>query len=136
MKKIKVLALVLCCITFYQVAQAQNNTGKVYVIRSLNYVGSAVNIHVYADDSLVCKIKNKRYSVHELPAGEHTFKVQNTGLSNHKKSVGLKVVVEPGKINYIAITSGNALGLMELTPASGEQTIKPLITMKSCLGKE
>lgn len=112
---------------------AQTEQGQAYFIRSLNYVGSAVPFKLYIDDVLVCKLKNNKFSIHNLTPGQHSFSVQNTGLSNHKKSEAIKINIEANKTSYLTIVNGANLYLQEVTPASADQLFKKTVQQKNCL---
>lgn len=110
--------------------------GKVYFLRSTNYVGSLVKFKMSIDGELVCKLKNQYYSVHSVPVGEHNFQVQNSGLTSKKLSRPLKITVSADKPVYLSVVNASPLYLEELTPASGERQIKSLLQTKDCLGKD
>jgi len=57
-------------------AWSQTGTGKVHFIRSTGFYGSAVAFRVFIDDQLVCKLNNNRYSIHEIPVGQHNILVE------------------------------------------------------------
>jgi len=111
-------------------------TGQVYFIRSTNSVGSLVAYKVYIDDELVCNLKNKRYSVHNIAAGEHTVSVSNTGLSNHSKSRPLKIKVEAGKSNYLVVVNGSEVYLQETVESSAQELLKRVAATAKCLPSE
>lgn len=104
---LKSITVLLICGVSTGKLRAQTEQGKTYFIRSLNYVGSAVPFKLYVDDVLVCKLKNNKFSIHSLTPGKHIFSVQNTGLSNHKKSTPLKVNIEANKPTYLTVINGS-----------------------------
>lgn len=119
-------------------AFSQTNTGKVYLIRSTGFTGSAVNYSFYIDGQLACKMKNKSFSVHDLSIGEHTVSVVSGGLSNGKKSVPLKITVATDKINYVSVVSTengyvNKITCQEITQNSAEPLLLKAKQKKDCL---
>ncbi len=108
MKIIKLFAISILLIIGSITAHSQTKTGQVYLIRVTGYTGMAVNYRFYIDDKLVCKMKNKLYSIHDLPVGEHTVSINSGGISNGKKSEPLKIVVAEGKTNYVNVFSTQA----------------------------
>ncbi|WP_316792147.1 DUF2846 domain-containing protein [Pedobacter frigoris] len=133
--KIKILATLLfavavgCLFTAFK----RQETGQVYFIRSTNSVGSLVAYKVYIDDKLVCNLKNKRYSLHNIAAGEHTVAISNTGLSSHKKSRALKINVAADKSNYLVVINGSEVYLQESVESSAQELLKRVAATTKCL---
>lgn len=101
MKKLKLLGLfsVLTMISFTTLAQ--DKKGKVYFIRSTGFQGSAVPFTAFIDKELVCKLNNKKFSIHEVEPGEHSFAVQFAGKDAKEKAEKITIDVEGGKTYYI-----------------------------------
>lgn len=119
-------------------AFSQTKTGQVYLIRSTGYTGSAVNYRLYIDDQLVCKLKNKSYSVHDIGVGQHTVSVVSGGISNGKKSAPLTITVIEGKVNYVSVVSTqsgyvNKLTCQEITQNSAEPLLAKATQNQNCL---
>lgn len=117
---------------------SQSKPGQVYLIRATGFTGSAVNYRLYIDDKLVCKLKNKTFSIHEISTGEHTVSVVSGGLSNGKKSTPLKITVAEDKINYISIVStesgyANKITCQEITKNSAAPLLAKAAQNKNCL---
>lgn len=132
MNKIYALALFFLATSFYSKLYAQSGTGQICFIRSTGYVGSAVNFKAYIDDSLACKLRNKTYSIHTVPAGEHTVAADNTGLSTQKRSTPLKITVEEGKITYIDVIWANKVSCEEITKNSADVKMEKLKQNTKC----
>lgn len=130
MKAHKLIALltVICFFSFPSFSQ----TGEVYLIRHTGYVGSAINIRVYIDDSLACKLKNKKYSVHTLPVGKHTVSAQQMGLGSHKKSDPFEIEVKEGQATYVDIAAANRVYCQEITPNSATAVMKKVKQTADC----
>lgn len=138
MKSIKFFSFVALMLALSFSAFSQDKTGQVYMIRATGYTGSAVNYRLYIDDQLVCKLKNKSFSVHDISAGEHTISVSSGGISNGKKSTPLKFTVEQGKVNYISIVSTqagyvNKITCQEITKNSADPVLAKATENKNCL---
>ena len=110
-------------------------TGQICFIRSTGTTGSAVNMSVYIDDSLACKLKNKSYSLHDVPAGEHTVSAISGGLAS-KRKMPFKVTVADGKISYINVINMDNTTTEEVTENTGSQKIKMLIQNTNCSRKK
>lgn len=132
MKKYAVGTLVLLFVLLAQAGFSQEQTGQICFIRATGYVASAVNFRVFIDDSLVCKLKNKRYTLHTVTAGEHTVAAQNTGLSVDKKSTPFKVNVTAGKITYINVIWANKVSCQEITENSATEALKKIQQTSNC----
>jgi hypothetical protein len=132
MKKISLLSLLTVLLLISSVCFSQEKTGQVYFIRATGYVSSAVNFRVYLDDSLVCKLKNKTYSVHTVKAGKHTVRAANTGLSSHKKSAPFEVEVKEGQTTYVDVVWANTVSCQEITANSAQSKLKGIKQATNC----
>lgn len=138
MKTFKIFISLAFMLTIAFNSFAQDKTGRVYLIRATGYTGSAVNYKFYVDDQLVCKQKNKSYSIHDLSVGEHTVSVVSGGISNGKKSAPLKITVTEGKVNYVSVVStqagyANKITCQEITQNSAEPLLAKATENKNCL---
>ncbi|WP_316838456.1 DUF2846 domain-containing protein [Pedobacter gandavensis] len=131
--KIFILCLFSIGITCLFSAFKPQETGQVYFIRSTNSTGSAIAYKVYIDDKLVCNLKNKRFSVHDIAAGEHTVSIQGTGLGSHAKSRPFKINVTADKSNYLVAVNGPDLYLVEAVEPSAQELLKKVAPTTACL---
>jgi len=120
---------------------AQTGTGKVYLIRSTGFAGSAVNYWFYIDGTLTCKTKNKLFSIHDLSAGEHTVSIVAGGLRTAKKSPPVKITVVAGKTNYVSVVStergySNKIACQEITENSAQPLLAKAKEKKDCLASK
>lgn len=141
MKTIKIFAFLAFMLTISTHVFSQNKTGQVYLIRATGYTGSAVNYRLYIDNQLVCKLKNKSFSIQDLSSGEHTVSVASGGISNGKQSTPLKITVTADKINYISIVSTqsgyvNKLTCQEITKNSADPLLAKSTQNKNCLNEK
>lgn len=103
MKKIFALLAAVTGVSTAVIAQADSAkpaTAKVYFIRETGFVGSLINFRAKINDSVVCKMSNKRYSIHEIAPGTHTFYLTTWDMPKNKKN-GLELEVEAGKTYYL-----------------------------------
>ncbi len=136
MKKITLLSAFLLLASFF--VKAQDPGAKVYFIRSTGFNGSAVAFTTFIDDQLVCKLNNKRFSVHELVPGKHTFSVQFAGKTSKEKAERITIDVEAGKTYYVQLifqpgAFKNNLYCQEVTQNSVEAILKSCQEDKECL---
>lgn len=82
-------------------SEKSEELSKIYFIRSTGFAGSMSAFTAFIDEELVCKLNNKRYSIHDLTPGEHTFTVQFAGKKAKKRAEPITIKVEAGKTYYI-----------------------------------
>lgn len=140
MKQIKLISfLLIVMLPVTSFAQQSTKTGQIYLIRSTGYEGSAVNYSFYIDDQLVCKLKNKHYSIIDIPAGDHNISVSSGGLSTGKKSTPTLVTVIEGKTNFIEVVStqkgeySNKITATEITENSAKPILSTITQKTNCL---
>jgi len=141
MKEIKLLIILFFLFIGSFNAQSQTATGKVYLIRSTGYAGLAVNYHFYVDGKLVCKQKNKTFSIHDLSVGDHLVNVTSGGLKTAKKTPPVKITVVEGKTNYVSVVSTesgyvNKIACQEITENSAQPMLANAREKTNCLAKE
>jgi hypothetical protein len=138
MKKIiSLMALMMVSSLF---VQAQEKA-KIYFIRSTGFQGSAVAFTAFIDKQLVCKLNNKRYSVHEVEPGEHVFTVQFAGKEAKSKAEPISINVEAGKKYYIQMVfqTGalkNNLYCQEVTENSAKTILEKCEEDTKCLPQQ
>ncbi len=75
--------------------------GLVYFLRGKGMAGSATAFSALIDDVRVCKLNNRRYSVHQVSPGKHEFKAQVAGKKGKEKAEIALIEIEAGKTYYI-----------------------------------
>ena len=115
-------------------ASASEKKGKVYFIRQTGHEGSAVTFKAVIDKEVVCKLSNKKYSIHEVTTGEHNFSVQFSG----KQAEPLAINIEEGKSYYLymVIQPGvmkTALYCIEITENSAKAFLEACEQDTKCL---
>ncbi len=119
-------------------ADSSSQNGKVYFMRSTGFQGSASAFTVFIDDTLVCKLNNKRYSIHEVAPGTHHFSSQFAGKKSKEKAERIEINVEAGKTYYIELIFQpglfiNNLYCQEVTESSAKRFLPDLKEDKKCL---
>jgi hypothetical protein len=137
MKHFKIAPFILFFFISFTSVKAQE-TAKVYFIRSTGFQGSAVAFTAFIDQQLVCKLNNKKYSIHELTTGEHVFTVQFAGKTAKEKAEPIKINVEAGKTYYIQMVfqTGylkNNLYCQEVTESSAKTVLVNCVEDTKCL---
>ncbi|RPD39513.1 DUF2846 domain-containing protein [Chitinophaga barathri] len=131
MKALRIALLFLFAACFAPAARAQDSTGaaKVYFVRNTGYNGMAIAFHCFIDSVRVCDLRNKHYSVHTVPAGDHTLNVTLYAKEIKTQKNTLTLSVEKDKIYYIKILPGktyNYGGTFQLLSVA-ETTIKSVL---------
>ncbi len=111
-----------------QVSQAE-----IIILRNTGISGSAVRFRSFLGNQLLGKIRNKRFDIYLVPAGNHEFSVQFSG--KNKKAKGFNIVVEPGKKYYIMMVLKygwfvNKLYAVEVIESSALRQMEGLKPMK------
>jgi len=140
MKKIVFTFLITLIVTSFITAQEKENlqTGKIYFLRSTGFQGSAVAFKTFIDGEFVCKLNNKKYSIHEVPVGKHECSVQFGGKKSKEKAEKFEVQVEPGKITYVQLVfeTGvfiNNIYCEEVTENTAKKKMEILVEDTKCL---
>ncbi len=110
--------------------------GQIYFIRYTGATGILYNDRVYIDNKQVCKLKNNKYSVHEVTTGEHIITIKGGGIQTVNETP-LKIIVEEGKINYIEIVSHSGVietevYCQEINENSADVILKKTKKVKDC----
>ena len=138
MKTIKLVLLLIIGITFSISGHSQDKYARVYFIRSTGFQGSAAAFTAFIDQQLVCKLNNKKFSVHQVDPGEHSFSVQFGGKQSKAKAEQIKINVEAGKTYYIQMVfqTGlikNNLYCQEVTENSAKAVLVNCVEDTKCL---
>lgn len=104
-KKIILLLIITFGFSFSVNAQEAENkeTGKIYLLRSTGLELWDGSFKTFIDGKLVCKLHNKKYSIHEVLVGKHECSVQFSGTKSKEKAEKFEVNVEKGKTTYVQL---------------------------------
>lgn len=137
MKKTQLLLFVMLLVAGSFSAFSQEKTGKVVFIRYTGEQGALVNDKVYIDGKLTCKLKNNRFSSHDVPVGEHQLTTRSGGLPAGKMDP-LTITVVEGKTNYVElVTTTTGMGsaklyCQEVTENSAQVLLKKVKQETDC----
>lgn len=116
--------------------EGTDTTGTVHLLRRTGYVGAMDGYSVFMDGWRICLLNNKKYSVHQVPKGEHRFSVRIDGNNEKENAEGLVVEVEAGRVHYISIDQRNSfttkLTLQELAGSTGKKAMEDLTRDDNC----
>jgi len=104
-KKIILLLIIIFIFSLSVNAQETKNkeTGKICFLRSTGLNSSGYGFKMFIDDKLVCKLNNKKYSVHEVAVGKHNCFVKGEKKKSDESVEKFEVQVEAGKITYVQL---------------------------------
>ena len=132
-----ILLLLAACWSTDSMAQGSSETtGTVYLLRRTGYSGSMDGYSVFMDGSRICLLNNKKYSVHQVPVGEHKFSVRFNGNNEKESTEQVVITVGAGKDYYITIDQRSGwtvkLTLQELAASSGKKAMEDLTRDDNC----
>jgi hypothetical protein len=78
--------------------------GKVYFLRSDGFQAPAAPFTLFVDHKVVGRLPNKRFSIHNVNPGDHTFSSQFSGKKSKEKAEKLQEKIEAGKTYYIKLS--------------------------------
>lgn len=133
MKKLLSIFLVLLVSNSLS-AQKQNE--KVYFIRSEGLQAPAASFNVFIDKKFVGKLSNKKFSVHDVTPGKHTFSIQFAGKNPNDKAEKMDEEIEAGKTYYIQVNFQhgvfkNKLHFKEINEEDAKEILPHLREIKS-----
>lgn len=134
MKALIFLFFAICCCS----ASYAQETGTIYLMRKTGMSGTVSAFNAFIDGELVCRLNNKKFSVHEVPAGEHIITVQFSGKSAKDKAEPITVMVKPGQPVFVqmVLEAGvviNNLYCLEITESSARPILRKLKEDSKCL---
>jgi hypothetical protein len=135
MKKLILLAtLFLCSLNMFS---QESNTANVYVFRATGTDAIVSNFRMFVDGTLVCKLKNNKYSVHQVQPGKHEFSVQINGSDSKKASKKFEMEIEAGKTYYLEVKlEGDIIGstsFEEVTENTYKKYLQKIKPQTDCL---
>jgi hypothetical protein len=122
-----------------QQANAQSGgkgQGTVYLIRRTGVMGALDGYSIFMDGQRICVLNNKKYSVHQVPAGEHRFNVRFDGKTEKANKEPLVLQIEAGREYYINVLQREGftskVTLQELAGSSGKRALEGVSRDDSC----
>ena len=98
----KIFSIILVLL-ISNVLYAQGQNGKVYFIRSEGFQAPAAAFSVFIDHKFVGRLSNKKFSIHDVTPGKHTFTIQFAGKNPNDKAEKMEEKIEAGKTYYIQV---------------------------------
>lgn len=126
-------------LVFSTKSKAQTSKAKIILIREGMHEGSAAASSIFLNDSILCKLNNKKYSVHEVESGNYNFHAQWGGNRRGSDTRGdIQINIEDGKTYYIkfnvvAKAFNGYVGLIEVTESTYNKLKDELKLDDKCL---
>ena len=110
--------------------------GKVYFMRSDGFSAPAAGFNLFVDHKMVGRLNNKRFSIHNVKPGSHTFSSQFSGKNSKEKAEKLEEQIEAGKTYYIKLSFQhgifkNKLHFKEINEDAAKKMLPELKEVKS-----
>jgi len=126
----------------FSVSLFSQDTAEVHIVRKTGFSGSLVGINLIMDGELLCKVSNKRYSIHQVEAGAHAFQARLIGKKKMtKKSMApLEMNLVAGKTYYLQLNLKNKafysqVDVQEITETKAVRIMPDLKKQKNCRTK-
>jgi hypothetical protein len=115
----------------------QESPSTLYFIRSTGVSASAYSFSTFVNDSLFCKLNNKRFSIHAVWPGLKSIHAQYGGSKPKEKPDRISLLVEPGRIYYVKLSleqgfGGCELFCSEISPMDARNLLKQLKADSKC----
>jgi len=93
----KLIVVLMFFIVSFEGFSSNDTKGTVIIYREHNSYGSAVSFKIFANDSLIIKIRNNTYFIYECIPGDINFKLNNIEDTN------VKLNIEKGETYYLRV---------------------------------
>ena len=132
-------SIVTIFLLLFLTSLSAQETAEVYVLRKTGYSGSAVGFNLIMDGELLCKARNKRYSIHQVPAGDHSFQARIFGKKKMKKKSmePLDLTFEAGETYYLQLNLktrafDSQVDVQEIAKSSADRIMPDLKLQENC----
>lgn len=139
---LSIVTIYVFAITTPVIVQAQDSlkNAKIYFLRSTGFIGSLAGFNVFIDSAFVCRLNEKKYSVHQVLAGPHTCSVRFGGKKLRDGIEKVELDVEAGKSYYVQIIFRNGfftnkVSCEEITANTAKRFL-PKLKEDDCVAKE
>lgn len=137
----KAICLLFICAAPLVLSAQNDSTAKATIsfIRQTGYNGSALHFHCFIDDTLVCNLRNKHYSIHQVTPGEHKINVTVYSKTLKTDKNALTLTVEAGESYFIRILPEKAysfaatLSILAVSESTAKPLLKKMKEATSCL---
>jgi hypothetical protein len=124
---------------FCMYSDGQTNSAKIILIREGMHEGSAAASSIFMNDELLCKLNNKKFSIHNVSPGRYSFHAQWGGSKRRGDKRGdIEIDIEDGKTYYLKFNMvskafNGYVGLIDVTEATFNKLKDELKLDEECL---
>ncbi len=116
---------------------AQELPSTLFFIRATGVKASEYCFSTFVNDSLYCKLNDKKFSVHGIQPGLKTIHAQYGGNKSKDKPERITLLIEPGRIYYVKLHLEQGFGgcdllCTEINPADARALLKDLKADSKC----
>lgn len=127
----------IICLFLSHGGLAQESPATLYILRSTGENAAEYSFSTFVNDSLFCKLNNKKFSAHQMQPGLKTIHAQYGGSDPKRKSERINILMEPGKVYYVNLElqqrfGGCDLFCNEITPSAARTLFKDLKADTKC----
>jgi hypothetical protein len=138
MKQIIFLAVATLAASAPVCSFSQNKKATVYFIRETGLPGATFSFKAFIDSTMVCRLNNNRFSVHEVSAGVHSFHAQTLGKKAADYPERITMELEEGKTYYVRMVYVDKLLIdklyvEEITANTAQMKLKKCKEDSNCL---
>ncbi len=137
MKNPRIITLLIFFLTISLTCFSQDKKAKVYFIRSTGYNTILSYYTAFIDKQFVCNLNEKKFSIHDVSVGEHSFSVQFAGKKSKKKAEPIIINIQEGKTYYIQMVFQSGLFIdnlycQEVTENSAKTVLSKCVEDTKC----
>jgi hypothetical protein len=127
----------LFCLLFTRLGYAQEPPATLYILRSTGAKAEAYSFSTFVNDSLFCKLNNKKFSAHHIRPGLNTIHAQYGGSDPKRKPERITIFMKPGQVYYVNLHlqqrfGGCDLVCAEITSSAARTLFKELKADTKC----
>jgi len=125
------------CLLMSHPGFGQESPATLYILRSTGHKASEYSFSTFVNDSLFCKLNNKKFSAHHLRPGLKAIHAQYAGSDPKVKFERISILMEPGQVYYVNLQiqqrfGGCNLFCTEITPSEARMLFKELKADTRC----
>ena len=125
------------CLLNARIDLGQESFATLYILRSTGTKAVEYSFSTFVNDSLFCKLNNKKFSAHHLRPGLKAIHAQYAGSDPKVKFERISILMEPGQVYYVNLQiqqrfGGCNLFCTEITPSEARMLFKELKADTRC----
>lgn len=127
----------IICLFLTRGGLAQETLATLYILRSTGNKAAEYSFSTFVNDSLFCKLNNKKFSAHQLRPGLKTIHAQYGGSDPKRKTERINISMEAGQVYYVNLQLQQRFGgcdliCAEISPSAARSLFKELKADTKC----